>query len=150
MRKKHKLHVILTGPSRGFVIQKLKKMKVSYEHHLLNNYHDIKKYYSIINVYLVTSREEGGPRSILESMASGALIYSTKVGQAKELIKNGINGHLYEINNCEKICKIITKNYLDTNKTNRIIKNARSTAMKFSHNKMKKNWIEFFEKLKKN
>ena len=39
---------------------------------LLSKYKDIKKLL-LVDIYLVTS-EEGGPRSILESMASGVLM----------------------------------------------------------------------------
>ena len=116
LKKKHKIHVVLTGPSRGYIINNLKKLNISYEHHYLSNYSDIKKYYSLIDIYLVTSREEGGPRSILESMASGVLIYSTKVGQAKEIIKNRFNGFLYDTNKNKQICDVILKNHLNMRK----------------------------------
>ena len=149
LKKKHKIHVVLTGPSRGYVINNLKRMKISYEHHYLSKYKDIKKYYSLVDIYLVTSREEGGPRSILESMASGVLIYSTKVGQALEIIKNGSNGYLYDISEVQKVCNLILKNHLNNKKKNKIMKNAKLTVNNYTHKKMLATWIKFFEKLKK-
>ena len=148
LKNKHKIHVILTGPSRGYVIKKLKEMHVSYEHHFLKKYEDIKKFYKFLDIYLVTSREEGGPRSVLESMASGVVIYSTRVGQAKEIIKNSHNGFLYDISKTKEISRKIIKNYLDHKKTKKILFNARITANIFSYNKMKKDWLFFFKNLK--
>ena len=149
LNKKYKIHVVLTGPARGYVINNLKKLKISYEHHFLKKYDDITKYYSLIDAYVVTSREEGGPRSVLESMASGVLIYSTKVGQAKEIIRNNSNGYLYEIKNLDQLSEKIIKNYLNDNKKKKLIKNGRLTAIKYSHKKMKYKWYKFFEKLRK-
>ena len=42
-------------------------------------------------------------------MASGVLIYSTKVGQTLEIIKNGSNGYLYDISEVQKVCNLILK-----------------------------------------
>lgn len=150
LSKKNKIHVVLTGPSRGYVKKKLSDLKISFEHHYLKNYYDIIKYYSMIDAYIVSSREEGGPRSLLESMASGVIIYSTKVGQAKEIIQNGKNGFLYDLSEVKKIAKMISKNYYDLKKSDRIIKQARKNAKNFSYKKTRRLWINFFNKLKKN
>ena len=82
-------------------------------------------------------------------MASGVLIYSTKVGQAKEIIRNNSNGYLYEIKNLDQLSKKIIKNHLNDNRKIKLIKNARLTAIKYSHKKMKYKWYKFFEKLSK-
>ena len=79
------LFVLLTGPARGYVIMGLEKLKVPYRHLLLNSYSKINDCYNAIDLYLIASREEGGPRAILESMASGTPLVTTKVGQAMVL-----------------------------------------------------------------
>jgi len=46
-------------------------------------------------MYLVTSREEGGPKALLESMASGIPVVSTRVGMADDLggpVADMVNG----------------------------------------------------------
>ena len=42
--------------------------------------------YRALDAYLVTSRDEGGPKAVLESMATGVPIVSTRVGQAVDLV----------------------------------------------------------------
>ena len=54
-------------------------------------------------MYLITSREEGGPRAVLESMATGVPIVSTSVGQAVDLIKHKHNGYLVDIEDSENL-----------------------------------------------
>ena len=67
--------------------------------------------YFICDFYLVTSRLEGGPKSILESMACGIPLISTKVGMAPDIINHGVNGFLVDIDDVEtlviKACEII-------------------------------------------
>jgi glycosyltransferase involved in cell wall biosynthesis len=72
-------------------------MSVPYRHIYLDAYPNIGKLYRALDLYLVSSRQEGGPKAILESMASGIPIISTRVGQASDLIIHGQNGWLADI-----------------------------------------------------
>tara|TARA_A100001011_G_scaffold369643_1_gene425140 strand:- start:681 stop:1697 length:1017 start_codon:yes stop_codon:yes gene_type:complete len=148
LKKKVPIHVVLTGPSRGYVINKLKKMRVSYEYHNLKNYDELHKYYELLDCYIVSSRYEGGPRSILESMASGVPIYSTKVGQAQELIVNGSNGWLYDKKKIDKLTNLICSNFNNKKSLTKILKKARNTALDNDHKKHLILWNKFFKNLK--
>jgi glycosyltransferase involved in cell wall biosynthesis len=88
------LVVLLTGPARGYVKQGLTKLGVRYIHHFLSDYHDIVRYYHAIDLYIVTSRCEGGPKALLECWATGVPIVSTEVGMAADMIRHGQNGML--------------------------------------------------------
>jgi glycosyltransferase involved in cell wall biosynthesis len=52
------------------------------------------KYYNIVDIYLLPSYSEGLPLSILEAMAAGLPIVSTKVGAISDVIEEGENGFL--------------------------------------------------------
>ena len=95
------LYVLLTGPARGFVKTGLKKIGVPYQHYFLKEYTDISKYYHALDLYLITSREEGGPRAVLESMASGIPLVTTRVGQAMDLVQHGKNGFMVDVQDVE-------------------------------------------------
>ena len=95
------LFVLLSGPSRGYVKNQLSKLGIKFMHIYLEKYEDIFLLYKSIDLYLVTSRDEGGPRAILESMASKCPIISSKVGQAVDLIVNNQNGWLIDIGNID-------------------------------------------------
>ena len=103
------LFVLLTGPSRGYVKAGLETLKIPYMHEYPEDYSKIFQYYHALDVYIVTSREEGGPKAILESMASGIPIVSTRVGQAQDLIKNDINGWISESEDSESLSENIIK-----------------------------------------
>lgn len=95
--------VLLTGPARGYVKKRLSESGVPFKHFYPKNYEEIARYYNALDLYIVSSRTEGGPMAILESMASGVPLVSTKVGMAPDIIKHGINGFLADI---EKIGKL--------------------------------------------
>ena len=54
------------------------------------------EYYQRMDLYICTSRTEGGPHPLLEASACGVPLISTKVGHAPELIVDGHNGFLVE------------------------------------------------------
>lgn len=83
------LHVLLSGPARGYVKRKLKQMGISYTHILCDNLYQVAELFHALDVYFIPSRQEGGPKGLLESMASGIPVVSTNVGQVPELAVNG-------------------------------------------------------------
>ena len=96
--RKHKnIHVLLTGPARGYVKEGLKKLGINYSHYNLANYHDIVQSYQVLDMFLITSRAEGGPKALLESWATGVPVVSTEVGMPADLIVHGKNGMLAQI-----------------------------------------------------
>jgi len=97
------IHVFLTGPARGFIKKKLNEYLISYNHIFLKNYLDIVDCYNVLDLYIITSRAEGGPKAILEGMATGVPIVTTRVGMAPQIIKNNINGFIAEIDNIEEL-----------------------------------------------
>jgi glycosyltransferase involved in cell wall biosynthesis len=41
-----------------------------------------------MDIYIVTGWHEGGPKAVLESMAAGVPLVTTRVGQAMDLVQN--------------------------------------------------------------
>ena len=95
------LIVLLSGPARGYVKNGLKEIGVPYIHHQMEKYSDVGKMYQTLDVYVVSSREEGGPKAVLESMASGIPLVTTMVGQAVDLVRHGENGFFADIDDAE-------------------------------------------------
>ena len=97
------LTVLLTGPARGYVRAGLEAVGVPYRHALLPDVEDVARAYDAIDVCLVASRDEGGPRAVLESMATGVSLVTTRVGQATDLVEDGVNGWLVEVEDVEAL-----------------------------------------------
>lgn len=95
------LFVLLSGPARGYVKTGLEKTGIPYRHHFLKNYKEIGSLYHCLDLYMVTSREEGGPKSVLESMASGVPLVTTRVGEAMDIVRHGENGWIVNIDDVD-------------------------------------------------
>jgi glycosyltransferase involved in cell wall biosynthesis len=91
------LVVLLTGPARGYVRTGLEQLGIPHRHVLLPDIDSVAHAYDAVDVCLVTSRDEGGPRAVLESMATGVPLVSTRVGQGADLVHEGENGWLVDV-----------------------------------------------------
>jgi len=95
--------VLLTGPARGYVKKELEKLGIPYLHNFLSNYHDLVPYYQTLDLYIISSRCEGGPLSLLESWATGVPIVSTRVGMPADLIRHRANGMIADIEDVQAL-----------------------------------------------
>jgi len=96
-----KILVLLLGAARGYVKKQLLGHGIPFKHVYLNDFKDVAQYYQVIDVYICSSRSEGMPKAVLESMASGIPLISTKMGIAPEIISHGVNGLLCDIDDAE-------------------------------------------------
>jgi glycosyltransferase involved in cell wall biosynthesis len=92
---------LLTGPSRGYVRAGLEQLGVPCRHVLLPDIDAVAQAYEAIDLCIVTSRDEGGPRAVLEAMATGVPLVTTGVGQALELVQHEENGWMVEVEDIE-------------------------------------------------
>ena len=135
--KELKIAVLLTGPARGFVKKELAKRNIKFRHIYLDSYVEISKYYQALDLYIVSSREEGGPKAIVESMASGVPIVTTNVGMAKDFIVNNHNGSIIKDFDPRKIAKKSIEMLIDPNIENKI-RNARKDVIRADWNNISK------------
>lgn len=98
------VHVLLNGWRRQYVIKELEKLGISYTYIELPEMKDVVQMYSALDLYVVGSRVEGGPQSIIECGMTNTPIVSTDVGIAnkflpKECIFDPENISVYYPNN---------------------------------------------------
>lgn len=70
-----------------------------------------------LDIYLTASLYEGLPYTLLEALALKLPIIATNVVGNNDCVKNGVNGYLFEVNNCDeavtKIEQMIENNLLE-------------------------------------
>jgi len=99
------LWVLLSGPSRGYVKNGLDVIGIPYRHRYLKDPNKLTDLYDALDLYIITSREEGGPKSLLEAMAKGVPVITTEVGQCKDLVTRGKNAMMSPIDDVEILYK---------------------------------------------
>jgi len=145
------IHIFLTGPARGYVKKKLEEYKISYTHVFFENYLDIVECYNVLDLYLVTSRIEGGPQAILEGMATGVPIVTTKVGMAPEIVKDKINGCITEVEDVDTLYLYSAEIIKNEELRKKIIKNGLKTVKNYGWEIITRSYFEkIYKKLLEN
>lgn len=138
------LHVLLSGPARGFVKKGLDDAHIPYTHVYLKSYPDVAKLFQSLDLYIVASRQEGGPKAILESMASGIPLVTTRVGQAMDLVRHGENAYMTEIEDVESLAYHALHVYhTDWDELLPMLQAGRRTAEANSYQNQTPLWAEF-------
>ena len=78
--------VILTGKRRQFVISELERLNIEYLYFEMADFETLNELYNLIDLYVVSSRIEGGPQAIVECGITKTPIISTDVGFASDVL----------------------------------------------------------------
>ena len=133
------LHVLLTGPARGYVRRELARLGVPYRHVYAKDRAELARAYQALDVYVVASRQEGGPKGILESMASGVPLVTTRVGQAQEIAADGENALVVDVDDVDAIADAIGRLH-DEALANSLVAPGRTTAERYAYERLDPLW----------
>jgi len=84
----NKIEVLLTGTRRQYLLKELDKRGITTHYFKMVKFEALNELYNILDLYLVTSRYEGGPQAILECGITKTPIISTNVGVASQILDN--------------------------------------------------------------
>lgn len=124
------LRVLLGGWRRSYVIERLKKMNIDYSYFELVPLETIKKMYASCDLYVVSSRYEGGPQAVLEASAMKVPIISRDVGIAKSVLSPSC---------------IMNIPFEFSVPTNEDVEDNYRTVLGYEIHNLKNNFIEMFE-----
>jgi glycosyltransferase involved in cell wall biosynthesis len=89
------LFVLLLGPARGYVKAALERRGIRHRHAWVEP-DEVPGHYDALDCYMVPSRTEGGPMALMQSMAKGVPVVSTRVGMSADLLADQQAGLLAE------------------------------------------------------
>lgn len=137
------LHILLTGPARGYVRRELDRLAIPHTHVLARSRGELARAYHALDVYLVAARQEGGPKAVLEAMATGVPLVTTRVGQAQELVEDGANGWLVDVEDVEALAACAAAVHAGTVAATRAA--ARATAEAHAYERLDGRWAALLE-----
>lgn len=108
-----KLKIILSGKRRGYLINLFEKNNIPYKYYEMVDQEKLNLLYNLLDLYIVSSRIEGGPQAILESAITKTPILSTDVGVASEILSPE---SIYSFDNFEKASTDIMYAYNEVQK----------------------------------
>lgn len=90
------LLVLLSGRRRNYIISELEKKSIKYMYFPMVNSNELNELYNCLDLYIVSSRVEGGPRAIIECGIANIPLISTNVGIAELILDTS---SIYDMNN---------------------------------------------------
>ena len=131
LSKKYKLFIVLSAPARGYVKRGLEKLGIPYKHQVFHDYREVVNLYHCADACLMTSREEGGPKSVLESLACGVPFVGTRVGMAPDVIQHGENGLIADVDDISTLADQMAEIIETPVKSKRLVANGLETVKSF-------------------
>jgi glycosyltransferase involved in cell wall biosynthesis len=139
------LFVLLTGRARGYVRREFDGLGIPYVHHHLGSRDELAVAYHALDAYLVTSRQEGGPKGVLEAMATGVPVVTTRVGQARDIVDDGRNGLLAEVDDVEALVDALRRVHEDAALRDRLCREGRPTSEAYADERLDSRWAELLD-----
>ena len=108
----------------------------------LGNVSDIASLYKRAKVLLSCSNFEGLGNTLIEAINYDCVRVATRTSGAKELIKDGFDGLLCEINDADQMSEKLANLIQNEAKMGEFVKNARARLDEFSVEQIYKKWLE--------
>lgn len=102
-----KLLIVGDGPFRKELIDFSKNVGVEKDILFLGERNDIPQILNVFDIFVLSSKSEGGSLSLLEAMAAKRPVVATSVGGNKEIIEEGKDGYLVPSQNPQKLTEAI-------------------------------------------
>jgi glycosyltransferase involved in cell wall biosynthesis len=141
------LHVLLTGPARGYVRSGLDRLGIPYRHVTARSREELGRAYHALDVYVVTARQEGGPKAVLEALATGVPLVTTRVGQVSAVVADGTSGLLADVEDDAALAAEVLRVRDDAGLGQALRQAGRSVAESFALERLDPLWAELLDGL---
>jgi glycosyltransferase involved in cell wall biosynthesis len=142
------LIIVADGPGRENIIRLLDQYQLSKSVILIPEVDEVARYLNAADLFVLPSRFEGLSNSLLEAMACGLPVISTRVGGSIDIIEDGINGLFVDIDNEEQLTRAMSKVFNDSLLAITLGGNARKTIeASYDLNKIADKYLELYKEL---
>jgi sugar transferase (PEP-CTERM/EpsH1 system associated) len=121
---KAQLLIVGDGPLRSHLEARVRELGLRESVQFLGTQDDIPRILSQMDVFVLASREEGLPMSVLEAMAAGVPVVATPVGGVPQLIEHGKTGLLVPPGDSVTLANAVMQLIEDKENTFTMVQNA--------------------------
>jgi glycosyltransferase involved in cell wall biosynthesis len=83
------LVIVGDGPQKHTLGQAIRKARLEHQIQLVGHVADVKLFYEMADVLVISSASEGSPNALLEAMVAGVPVVATSVGGIPEIVTDG-------------------------------------------------------------
>ncbi len=134
--------LLLAGPARGWIRRALDARGVPYHYLGVVPVPVLVQCFQACDLYVITSREEGGPMALLEALSSGVPVVSSRVGMAVDVIDPEVNGELAAVGDVQTLVDAASRLLEDNDRAVRVARAARATALRYDWRTLGKLYAE--------
>jgi glycosyltransferase involved in cell wall biosynthesis len=141
--------IIGRGPETSFLIHLTEKYKLSDIIKFPGSvpHEEVWLYYSASDIFTLTSDKESAPMVLLEAASMGNAIVTSRTGDYALMMRNGIDGLVFEPGDINTLTMFLEKLIVDANLRHKLSKNAKLFASRFTADKMARKTLKVYEKL---
>lgn len=149
IEQKKQVHILLSGPSRGYVKSRLQKSGISFTHIYLKDPSAVVELYSALDAYIISSRVEGGPKALVESWAMRIPLVSTSVGMCADYGVDGVNMYLSKECSSASIVAAVHNLLpkLGSPEVLRVVESASERVRDLSYERCSDEWLKLYKSL---
>lgn len=142
-----RLVIVGSGPEFGILQKMIKNLRLDKKVYLAGakTKNELATYFAAANIFVLNTGYEGFSHQILEAMAAGVPVITTKIGGNPEVIKQGENGFMVRYNDEFNLIEAIKTLFFSQDLRQEFIEAGKKTAGFFSVDRMIKETINFLE-----
>ncbi|CAN5415151.1 glycosyltransferase [soil metagenome] len=138
------------GPLREEIESRISELHLEKDVFVLGFRNDLENVFADLDVLLYTSKEEGLGSTLLDAMAYGLPIVTTKAGGIPEIVKNDFNGLTAAVGDSQQLADQVIRILEDNSLREKLIANAGTFVKKFSKEEMARKTLEFYNQILQN
>jgi glycosyltransferase involved in cell wall biosynthesis len=148
LRDKLRLVIVGDGPLRSELEQLIQRLDLEDTVWLAGDRKDVPELLQMMDVFALPSLGEGISNTVLEAMASSLPVVATAVGGNMELVKEGFNGGLVPVGDCQALANAILSLLQNESERIRQGKNARQrVSQQFDWNRTVNAYLGVYDEL---
>lgn len=142
------IKLLLPGHQRMITEYKQMVKEMGIENHVkfMGYRRDIAKLVAMCDVSVSASRREGLPVNLIEASAIGKPIVATRVRGNSDIVEDGVNGFLVELDDYEQMAEKLLKIYSDPQLAKKMGEGAVRISKKYSIEEVNKSLAEVYKK----
>ncbi len=141
------LRLVGDGELRGEIEEQIQKLGLSDSVELLGVRSDVEKQLQDSDVFVLSSDYEGLPLSVMEAMAAGRPVVSTRAGGVPNAVTDGLNGILVDVGDVDALAEGMLRLAKDTSLRHRMAEAALTASKQFDIRVMVSRYEELFQEL---
>lgn len=137
------------GPERESLERRAEESGLKDNVELLGYVEDMPEFYRNLDLYILPSKSEGLGISLLEAGACGAVVAGSDIPGINEVIRNNIDGFLFEKDNVEELSRVMVRAFEDEALRNKIKKEFYNKLGEFDIKNICGQYINLYKKILK-